>query len=170
MTENLPSRVVRAAGCFILDLFGAVLVPAMLEGSIWRALPVHTPTGVVVKVWSLDLATAAFVGFMMYRVWRSGTSKWVWIVPALWFALRALPFAAHSQARSVLWTNETFWAHFLGGSCASRAMDCGDFFAFTVPFIRSLSYSLAATVASRVLNPLPADPDLDHATKTERNQ
>ena len=170
MVEILQIRLLRAVGMLILDLFGAVLVPAILEGSIWRALPVHSPMAVVVKVWCLDLVVASFMGFMMYRVWRSATSKWAWILPALWFAFGALLYAGHSHARSVLLQPDSFWAHFLGGRCASRALDCGEFFSFTVPLTRSLWYSLAAVVAARVLNPLPSDPNPYDATETESNQ
>jgi hypothetical protein len=170
MAEILQIRLLRAAGMLILDLFGAVLVPAILEGSIWRAFPVHTPMAIVVKIWCLDFVVASFMGFMMYRVWRSGTSKWAWVLPTLWFRFGAMLYAGHAHARSVLLQPDSFWSHFLGGRCASRALDCGEFFSFTIPFTRSLWYSLAAVVASRVLNLLPAHPDPDDATKNESDQ
>jgi hypothetical protein len=149
--SEAASRPLRAVGIFILDLLGAVIVPAILEGAVWRILPAHSLITVVVKEWCLDLAVAAFMGSMMYRVWRSGTSKWAWTLPALWFAFRAVPYAAHSHPESVLSHDASWWAHFSGGSCASPAMDCRDFFAFSVPLIRSISYSVAASITSRFL-------------------
>lgn len=93
---------------------------------------------------------AAFMGFMMFRSWRSATEKWVWILPALWFAFRALPYAAlHSH--SVLSQDQGFWFHFSGAACGADISNCRDFYAFSVPLIRTLSYSAAAMLASRVL-------------------
>jgi len=156
------SRLPRTAGMFFLDLLGAVLVPAMVEGAVWRLLPVHSPLAVVVKEWCLDLTVAGFVGFMMYRSWHSATSRWVWALPALWFAFRAIPYAGVTHPSSVLSADESFWAHFSGGSCAARTMDCRDFFAFSVPFIRSVSYSASAWLASKILKPA-----LNSATDSE---
>jgi hypothetical protein len=149
------ARALRTLGLFILNLLGAIIVPAILEGSVWKLLPVHSVSAVVIKEWCLDLPVAAFMGFMMYRIWRSWTSKWVWVVPALWFGFRALPYAARASSHSVLANNPGFWFHFSGAACAVQASECRDFFAFTVPFVRSLSYSVAALVASRTLGPSP---------------
>lgn len=146
-------RRLRAAGIFVLDLLGAVLVPTILEGSVWRIIPLRSFTGILVKEWTLDLAVAAFMGSMMYRAWRSKTSQWVWVLPVLWFALRAIPYAAGSDRGSVLSRDAGWWAHFSGASCASPSMDCRDFFAFSVPLIRSVSYSVAASITSRFLKP-----------------
>ncbi len=144
-------RAFRAAGLLVLDLLGAVAVPGILEVTVWP-VPVHSVAAVVIKEWSLSIAFAAFMGFMMYRRWRSGTSKWVWILPALWFAFRAIPYAARSSANSVLSVDSGFWAHFSGAACgAADIFNCRDFYAFSVPLIRALSYSAAAMIASRVL-------------------
>jgi hypothetical protein len=151
ISNFLNSRFFRAAGVFILDLVGAVIVPAILEGTVWRIVPVHSPQAVIVKEWCFDLIVAAFMGFMMYRAWRSATSKWAWTLPALWFAFRAVPYAARVHA-SVLSENQSFFSQFFGGSCAAQEMDCRNFFAFSMPLIRSISYSLAALFASRLLN------------------
>jgi hypothetical protein len=153
------SRLLRSTGILVLDILGAVLVPAILEGSVWRIVPMRSLTGVLVKEWCLDLAVAAFMGSMMYRVYRSSTSKWVWTLPALWFAFRAIPYVARSQTGSVLSQNEGFWTHFSGAACASRAMDCLDFYAFSVPLIRSVSYAAAASVTSRLLKPATSLPE-----------
>ena len=147
------SRTFRVVGLFILDFLGAVVVPAILEGSVWRLIPVHSVAAVVVKEWCLSLPCAAFMGFMMYRFWRTGTSKWVWIFPALWFGLKAIPYATEPNTHSVLSENSGFWFHFSGAACAAEISNCRDFYAFTVPLIRALSYSGAALLASRILKP-----------------
>ncbi len=154
------ARFFRALGLLILDLLGDIVVPTILEGSVWRMFPVHSVAVVVIKEWCLSFLSATFMGFMMYRYWRSGTSKWVWTLPALWFALRALPYAAHSQMHSVLSEGSGFWFHFSGAACGAEVSNCQDFYSFTVPLIRALSYSGAALIASRVLGPLRAEANL----------
>jgi hypothetical protein len=144
-----------------LDLLGAVFVPAMLEGPFWRLLPVHSVSAIVLKVWCLRIASAAFLGFMMYKVWRSETSKWVWIFPVLWFGFRALPYSAH--VHTVFSEGDGFWAHFSGAGCTTQTSSCRDFFAFTVPLIGAVSYAGAALVASRLLkrSSSPNEPDAE---------
>jgi len=148
------SRPLRAAGLFVLDLLGAVLVPAILESTIWRILPAHSAFAIVVKQWWLDVIVAAFMGFMMYRVWRSGTSKWAWVLPALWFAFRALPYAMRPPARGVFSGGNGFWDDFSGAGCSTEVVSCRNFFAFTVPLTRSVSYSASAFLASRLIKPV----------------
>lgn len=133
----------------MLDLLGAIFVPAILEGSVWRIIPLHSFGGILVKEWGLDLAVAAFMGSMMYRTWRSSTSKWAWTLPALSFAFGALLYGARAHMTSVLSKDVGFWPHFSGVSCTSEAMDCRDFFTFSVPLIRSISYSVAASITER---------------------
>jgi len=166
ISNPAKSRPLRAAGIFILDLLGAVLVPAILESTIWRILPVHTALGIVVKQWCFDVTVAAFMGFMMYRSWRSATSKWAWILPALWFAFRALPYAAHEQG--VLSASGGFWAHFSGASCAAQMSNCPDFLVFSVPLIRSVAYSASAWLASRILKPLALNSASDSKITNEK--
>jgi hypothetical protein len=159
ISSSSVSRPLRAAGLFVLDLLGAVIVPAIFEGEIWRLVHVHSPWAVIVKEWCFDLTVAAFMGFMMFRAWRSETSKWAWTLPALWFAFRAIPYAARVHPSSIFSANQSFLAHFFGGSCTSQEMDCRDFFAFSVPLMRSISYSLAALFASRLLKPATSLPE-----------
>lgn len=163
------SQAARVAGLFILDLFGAVVVPAILEGSVWRLIPVHSVAAVVVKEWCLSLPCSAFMGLMMYRFWRSGTSKWVWILPALWFGSEAIPYAARPDTHSVFSKNSGFWFHFSGAACATEISNCRDFYAFTVPLIRALSYSGAALLASCVLRP-PLRAEVNSDTTTPGNE
>jgi hypothetical protein len=163
------ARTFRAVGLLILDLLGAVVVPAMLEGTVWRLIPVHSVAAIVVKEWCLSLPCAAFMGFMMYRFWRSGTSKWVWVLPALLFALWAIPYATRSHTHSVFLENSGFWFHFSGAACAADVSNCRDFYAFTVPLVRALSYSGAALLASRVLRP-PLRAEVNSDTTTSGNE
>jgi hypothetical protein len=153
-----------------LDLLGAVLVPAILEGTVWRLVSVHSVGAIVLKEWCLSVPIAAFMGFMMYRSWRSATSKWVWIPLAFWFGLRALPFIFRPHARGVLGENSGFWSHFSGAACSVDISHCLDFLVFSVPLIRGLSYSIAALLASKILKPWSrADAKNDSTTTGDEN-
>jgi hypothetical protein len=159
-------RLLRTTGLFIMDLLTAVLGPAILEGSVWRLLPLHSVSAVVLKERCLDVTCAALMGFLMYRTWHSASSKWVWILPALWFAFRAIPYAGRSHVHSVFSQESGFWTHFSGAGCGAEVSDCRDFFSFAVPLIRALSYSGAAVLASRILKPPTADARTNADTKT----
>lgn len=85
MTTEPGSRSLRTAEIFVPDLLGALLVPAILRRKGYANIPFHS-AGHRGKAWCLDLVVGAFMGFMMYRTWRSNPSKWMWILPSLWFA------------------------------------------------------------------------------------
>jgi hypothetical protein len=150
--ESVP-RILRVTGLLILDLLGAVVVPAILEGSVWRLIPVHSVAAVVLKEWFLGVPCAAFVGFMMYRKWGSATARWVWVLPAFWFAFSTIPHAVSRGRHSVLAQDGGFWFNFSGAGCVADVTKCRDFYALAVPFIRALAYSGAALLASRILKP-----------------
>jgi hypothetical protein len=163
---TLKPRLLRSTGLFILDSLTAILGPAILEGSVWKLLPAHSVSAIVLKEWCLSVMCAALMGFLMYRTWHSRTSKWVWILPALWFAFRALPYLGRTHSHSVLFQEPGFWIHFSGAGCTTAVSSCRVFYAFTVPLIRALSYSGAALLAARILKPPPVHLKCNVDTKT----
>jgi hypothetical protein len=142
----------------------------MNSDAVWRLLPVHSVMSAVLKEWSLGVLCAAFMGLMVYRIRRSATSKWVWVLSALWFGFRAIPYAARSGMPSVLGENSGFWFHFSGAACGVEVSSCRDFCGFTVPLIRALSYSGSALLASRILKPPPSHIESNINTTTEGNE
>ena len=67
-------------------------------------------------------------------VWRNEAAKWAWVLPTAWFGLRlALVLGGGSSVYQLS-----------GSGCAygARSPDCLNFFLFTIPFMRGLSYSL----------------------------
>jgi hypothetical protein len=148
--------VLRVIGFFILDLFTATIGPAIVEAELWRF---HSPHAIVVKEWFLSITLAAFMGYLMYRTWKSNTSKWVWILPALWFGFGVIAYSGRPLAHSVLGQGDGFWAHFSGVSCGIEPTSCRDFYSFAVPFVRAISYSGGARLASRILESQPSHPE-----------
>jgi hypothetical protein len=130
-----------------LDILAAMIGPAILGAPFSRLFPLRSIAGVILREWCLSLAFAAIIGFLMYRTWRSSTAKWAWVLPGLWWAVGAIAY----RQDSVLWAGGSFWSEFSGVACGVNPISCRGFFAFTVPFIRAISYSAAALFASRIL-------------------
>jgi hypothetical protein len=134
----------RTRGMFLLDTLVAVLGTPFLESPFYKLVPVHSISGTAWKEWTLSISLAAFIGFFMYRTWRSGTAKFAWVLPSLAFcAVVLLPLGYHSQLQK-------FWAAFAEGKCdASLGVTCSVFVAFTAAFLRGFSYSAGAWLATK---------------------
>jgi hypothetical protein len=142
---------------FVLDAIVALFGTAILATSFSRIVSVHSIAGVIRREWIVSIVCAVFVGFFMYRTWRSGTSKWVWTIPTLWFIFGCLVVLASMREHSVFAGSSgsglgNFWIQLSGSDCGSgvHAPGCRDFFVFTVSFIRAVSYSTGAFVSSRI--------------------
>jgi len=140
-------QLLRVAGVFILNLAAAVFGPAVIESSVWSALPrARSFTGIEAKEWLLGLTAAALLGFFISRRWPSRGAVWVWIVPVLFFALGARAYSGR-RTNSVL-VNDGFWKHFFAPDCLET--NCRDYLVFTVPAARAAVYSVAAWVSLRL--------------------
>src|SRR5260370_27274622 len=119
------TRALKFCGLLILNVLVAVFGTAILESAIWRFYHPSSISGVVWKEWSLSLLCAGLIGFLMWRTWRSGVTKWTWLLPSIWFGFRFIPalFAAGSS-----------WAQLSGSGCenGSRDFGCRTFFVFTI--------------------------------------
>jgi len=138
-------RSLKFCGLLLINLVIAVVGPAILDTAVRRMIPTYTVTAIVWKEIFLSVVCAAFIGFFMWRTWRSSAAKWTWILAALWFVFGYLSIAG----------NENVWGRLSGFSSGSvlTAPDVRTFFAFTVPLIRAISYSVGAYVSSLVYRP-----------------
>jgi hypothetical protein len=132
-------RYLKFVGSLLINLAAAVIGTAILDTEVRRLVPTHTVAAIVGKEMILSFVCAAFIGFFMWRTWRSSAAKWIWVLPALWFVFGYLTIARSANV----------WGRLSGGSVLS-APDVRTFFAFTVPFIRAISYSLGAYISSLV--------------------
>jgi hypothetical protein len=141
-------QLLRFAGAFMLNLAVAVFGPAVIESSVWAALPrAGSFTGIEAKEWFLGVTGAALLGFFFSRRWPSRSAAWVWIVPVLFFALGVLAYSGR-RTNSVL-VDDGFWKHFFAPDCFEKS-NCRDYLVFTVPAARAAAYSLAAWLSLRL--------------------
>jgi hypothetical protein len=65
-----------------------------------------------------------------------------------------VPEVLSSTTQSVFAANNGVWYQFSGLGCGNgiRALECRNFFLFTVPFIRGVAYSFGAFISERALS------------------
>ena len=125
-------------GAFLLaNALIATIATAIVVEPVRRNMPPYALSATVLKECSLSLVCAACIGFGMARVWRNTAAKWTWILPAGWFAIGLIIVAYNSD---VLGSPLAFGAHV-------GAPEMRSFFAFTVPLIGAIAYSLGAYVS-----------------------
>ena len=135
-------RTLKFCGALIVNLLVAVVGTTILDTGVRRVIPTHTVSAIVWKEIILSSVCAAFIGFFMWRTWRSSAAKWTWVLAALWFLFGYLAIARSANV----------WLRLpgLGSGGVLSAPDVRTFFAFTVPLIRAISYSLGAYISSLV--------------------
>jgi hypothetical protein len=140
MFSALPSSL-RFLGLLLLNVFVAVIGTAVLDAGLCRAIPgPHTIYAVLWKETALSIICASFIGFGMWRRWRSKAAKWTWVIPSLWFALGSLAIAGHG-----IWGPLSVSSVSYLGAAEARS-----FFLLTIPLIRAVAYSVGAYISSSV--------------------
>jgi hypothetical protein len=153
--EVLKLRHLRWLGFLALNTALAIFATPIFEGALYRAIPVHTISAILWKEWCLDITCATLIGFLMYRTWKSSSTKWVWVIPTLWFGFGVLVNGGLRHTDTVLYQDSAF-RHFLtqfsGTDCknGSRSPGCLNFFLFSVPFVRAVFYSIGGAVSSHI--------------------
>lgn len=135
-----PLRALTFAGLVAINIIVAVLGTAFLGGALRRAIPPLSITAVVLREYIVSILGAVSLGFSVWRLWRNSAAQWTWVLPAAWFTFGVLVLAAQ---RNVFGQLSGF-----GIRRSSGAAEVSSFFLFTVPFVRSVSYSLGAYVSS----------------------
>jgi hypothetical protein len=137
-------RVLRFFGLLVLNVVVAIVATGILESAIGTAFHPHSLGAALWNAWILSIGGAAFIGFGMWRTWRSDSTKWAWLLVAMWFGLRLILAVGSGSA----------WYQFSGSGCADgiRSVGCRNFFLFTISLIRGVSYSLGAYIASLALH------------------
>ena len=135
-----PLSALRFFGLLLLNVLVAVIGTAILDTGVRRAIPSHTIVAVFWKETALSLVCATLVGFGMWWRWRSEAAKWTWVVPLMWFGFGAVAFAGRG----------IFGPLFISSSSNAGPAEMRSFFAFTIPFIRAVAYSVGAYISSYV--------------------
>jgi hypothetical protein len=135
-------------GKLIVHTVVALLGTASMESAIGMAFRPQTLAGVLWKEWTLNLLCASVIGFFVWRTWKVSAAMWVWALSAVWFGFGLLLTLLTSHSQTVL-IGGGFWSQLSGAACDEgvRAIGCLKFFLFTIPFIRSVSYSAGAYIS-----------------------
>ena len=130
----------RFFGLLLLNGVVAIVVTAILDVSLGRAIPSSTVVAVLWKEIILSIVLAALLGFGMWRTWRSKAATWTWVIPAIWFIVGLVAVAGRG-----------IWGPlFLSSASAMGAAGMRSFFLFTIPLIRAVAYSGGAYISSLV--------------------
>lgn len=134
-------RALKFTAFVVINLVIALIGTAMLDHGLWGAIPPpsNSVTGVIWKELLLSLICAAGLGFGVWRIWRTSAAKYVWIPATVWFAIGFIAIAGHGVMGRL---------SPLGSGGSFGPAEVRSFFAFTVPLIRSISYSLGSYLSS----------------------
>jgi hypothetical protein len=132
-------RVLRFLGLLVVHTVVAIIGCAIAEGAIWKIVPAHTVVGVLWKECVFSTICATSIGFCMWRALRTPAAKWVWVIPAVWFAFGFL-------------TRHDVWGGLLGQRSLLATPDYKSFYAVTVPLFRAIFYSVGAYISSRLFS------------------
>jgi hypothetical protein len=146
--ESAPMlRALKFCCALLLNFLFAVVGTAMLDTELRRAIPPYTITAIVWKEITLSVLCATFLGFSVgsleWRGWRNTAAKWVWVLAVLWFVFGYLKITGNTNHFGPF--NPLSSGSVLSGPDA-RTMTT--FFAFTIPLIRAICYSVAAYISA----------------------
>lgn len=130
----------------LVAFFGTAMLSSALGRGLWHP---HSIQALLRISYSYDIVTAALLGFIVARRFKTQTAKWIWIIAGLWFFTRALLLLSSSVS---------FWSQFSGTACSQgmRAMGCMNWFFFTIPFVRTIFYSVGTWLAFRFSSHSPS--------------
>lgn len=133
-------RTLKFYGALLINLLVAVIGTAILDSEVRSAIPPHTVSAIVWKEIILSVLCAAFLGFFMWRTWRTAAAKWIWVLPLMWCFFGYLAMAKSPNV----------WGRFSDFSSGSvlNAPDVRPFFALAIPLIRAVSYSIGAYISA----------------------
>ena len=138
----MPSTGKSVAG-FLLSLLAAVFVTPWLEFPFLRLVKsvfgLHPET---MSEWVASSVFATILGVIAAQTWAAKPARWVWVIPVPVVVLFAM-------ARDIA-GNASVWTEFSGTGCTPGSrIACVNFYAFTVPALRSICFSAAAAISRR---------------------
>jgi hypothetical protein len=135
----------RVTGVFLVNLVNASIISGILASPLMHFGRDSIHTAILRD--ELINALAAFgLGYFVYRTWRSAESKWVWIAGLCWFGQRAIRFWYEQRTFSVIhvYQGPSIYWEMSGSGCEFNYQSCSDFMVYTIPFLRTIFYSLGA--------------------------
>src|SRR5262249_41769418 len=141
-------RALKVVAFLSMNVIIAVFAPAAIDVSVRNGIPLHSSVALVWEEYLVSLICASGLGFGAWRKWRNPVTMWTWVVPALWFAFGFLVIAGHGP----------FSGHLFAPRSESVLYDDSirrffrTFYAFTVPLIRGICYSLGAYLSALLMS------------------
>ena len=127
-------RTIKFGALLLANALIAVIATTILAEPLRRNIAPYSLSATVLKECILSAVCAMCIGFGVVRIWRNAAAKWTWSLAAGWFGIGWLIVARNSD---VLGSPLIFGGHF-------GVLEMRSFFAFTVPLIRAVFYSVGA--------------------------
>ena len=146
-------KLLRNIGLYVGHLLTALIGTAIFVTAIVK---LHRPTSVLAVLRREVVAgfiCAAILGFIASKIAKNSVGVWVWAAIAPFFVFHALSTVFVGSQTSVLGAPRSLWAAIFGFDCldARYAGQCRNFFALTVPMVRTVAYSLGACLGVHLL-------------------
>jgi hypothetical protein len=138
----------RIAAIFLADLSVAGLGPVIIA-----QLHPHgrDRVGLLQLEAARSIGIGFFLGFFVYYLWKTRSSRWVWVVGILWFAYGAVTYwNSQHYLRLSQETHSIYW-EMSGVGCRFDVQSCYDWLGYTCPLLRTIFYSAGAFLCSHLL-------------------
>lgn len=101
----------------------------------------HSRSTLVISDILFAVVAAFIIALLAHLTINARMAQWTWIPFVIWFAYGAAEYVM-TPSSSIMMV-KSFWPHFSGLNCAIKGgpASCYDFFIFSVPVLRGLSYS-----------------------------
>ena len=138
-------RRLKFSGQMIAHTIAAILGTTLIVGPIARLVRPDTGGEIIIREWICSILFAGLLGCLLGGYRKSDAANWAWIIPGAIFLVRALIY--------VFTWRTAFFSTFSGHECAIglQKHDCLDFFDFSLPLIRGVSYSTGAWLFGRLM-------------------
>jgi len=131
---------------YIINLLAAVFGTVVVESSLWFLFHSMKPREMIIAEDATSVTIAFLTGCVTYLRWRPVAAKWIWVAGLCWFSARAA---------LVVISERSFRSEFSGIGCLNglTTSECVSWFEFTLPFLRTLFYSIGSICCSLWFNP-----------------
>ncbi|MBZ5608774.1 MAG: hypothetical protein LAP38_10975 [Acidobacteriia bacterium] len=137
------AKLVRGAGVFALNMLIALVVTEVVVFP-FKHFNVETRRESILREDFLSSVAAFGLGYVVFRRWRTSSSKWVCLAGLCWFGWGAIQaWIAQQAAASVLYRSHVDLWRMSGMGCYDFA-SCRDWLDYTLPLLRTVLYSAGA--------------------------
>jgi hypothetical protein len=140
-------QVLGTLGSLVTHTLIAIFVVASITAPVTNAFHAASIAAILDRAYISSIVFGLSAGFLVYRIIRDVTARWIWGLPLLCLLLKALLVLGASL------NFENTWSAVSGRACMQAGAKHGcelTFFAFTIPFLRCVSYASGTVLAARL--------------------